>query len=60
MLYLVVANKANFTAAKELCNNIPGHRLAITKTIEQYQTLLRISNEKSRQGSYVQKHLLPN
>ncbi|XP_045133818.1 uncharacterized protein LOC123517609 [Portunus trituberculatus] len=46
MLYLVVSDRANFTAAKELCKRIPGHRLAITKTINQYETLLRIANEK--------------
>ncbi|KAK8402872.1 hypothetical protein O3P69_000873 [Scylla paramamosain] len=46
MLYLVVADRTNFTAAKELCSRIPGHRLAITKTINQHETLLRIANEK--------------
>lgn len=48
MLYLVVDDKANFTAAKELCSKIPGHRLAITKTINQHETLLRIAKEKRK------------
>lgn len=55
MLYLVVADKVTFTAAKELCRKIPGHRLAIMKTIKQYKILQRISYEKSRQASHVPK-----
>ena len=51
MLYLVVAEKANFTAAKELCSKIPGHRLAITKIIKQYETLLSLATETRKQAA---------
>ncbi|KAG7174802.1 hypothetical protein Hamer_G023351 [Homarus americanus] len=39
MLYLIVPKWMNFTSAKALCAQIPGHRLAITKSVVQYNAL---------------------
>lgn len=39
LLYLKPAGLKTYAAAKQHCERIPGHRLGIYKTMEQYQML---------------------
>nr|XP_053654929.1 uncharacterized protein LOC128704023 [Cherax quadricarinatus] len=42
-LYLIIRSSFNFSKAVELCASIPGHRMAILKTIAQYNAVVALN-----------------